>query len=524
MKAFPIRFLPLLSLVMSLAFVTGTAVAAQSATDARWYQIRAEQRKQMEAVRKGMRAEREARAKKTTDGIIALIDEAAKARCATQDADLHLLAEGMKRLDADSAADLATRIKALPPAPATSDPKVESAWRHTFKLKREELLKPTKDLMLKAQRLGVPDVVHGCIRQYLGFWPDCDSLLTGMGRTRVRDDWYGPRSALLAKAGATWDMKLGWISDKDQARYQKGDYYDLQTRAWTTLDEANKLHADPAKPWKLQTEHLELQGTAPLQLLVAAANRLELFHDQIFAAYANFFVGGRNGASNNDLRTILGIGNFPRLSMTIFKDEKQYHAGVPEAPGWSAGLFNPGKGSSYFFAHGDRIHFGVMYHEFTHQVLHMYTSRNAAPVWLVEGIAVYTETPAWEHGDMLLGRLASSGRMLNWSREFAAGKALPLSNLMRLDHESWSKSKNPDPNYKAAGALTYFCMEADDRRYRADFVDFLRDSYRGAAEAHPLWDYLGMSREELTTAFEAWAKEQATVKPVPPGDPLGDKD
>lgn len=343
------RWIASLAWLVLLTLVPAAIHAAQSVPDARWNQARAEQRKIMDGINKGAAAKWATITKQTTDGIIKLIDTAAQARHPAQDADLRLLVEGMRRLDAEAAQELAARIQKLPSAPATADAKAESTWRSTFRSQREEALKPIKTLLQDAQRLGVPDVVHRCVRLYLGFWPDCESLLTGMGRTKVQDEWYGPRSAVLAKAGATWDLRLGWISGKDKARYDKGDYYDLTTRKWTTLDEANKLHADPSKPWKIQTEHLELQGTAPLSLLVAAANRLELCHDQIFAAYANFFVGGKGGGSRNDLKTILGIGNFPRLVMTIYKDRNQYFAGLPEAPPWTAGLFNPSRGASFFY-------------------------------------------------------------------------------------------------------------------------------------------------------------------------------
>ena len=53
--------------------------ASNSGPDPRWLQARAEQRKTMEAVRKGAQAKWAGIAKQTADGIGALIDEAAKA-------------------------------------------------------------------------------------------------------------------------------------------------------------------------------------------------------------------------------------------------------------------------------------------------------------------------------------------------------------------------------------------------------------------------------------------------------------
>ena len=39
-------------------------------------------------------------------------------------------------------------------------------------------------------------------------------------------------------------------------------------------------------PWVFRTEHLEMRGTAPLPVLVKAAEKLEKLYAQIFAVYA----------------------------------------------------------------------------------------------------------------------------------------------------------------------------------------------------------------------------------------------
>lgn len=518
MRAFPLLYF--------VAFLWFSAVFspchAATAHDARWFQARAELRKNMEAFRKGEKADQIVRAKKAADTLAKLIAAAGKARCAGQDNDLRQLVDGMKRLDPDLAENLQASLAALPAEPVESDRKTLSNWKSLFQDRRNVLLAPTRKLTEDACQACVPDVVHRTVRQYLGFWPDCDLLLTNMGKTKVRGVWYGPRSAELAKAGAVWDLKLGWISanEKDRPRYNNGEFFDLQTKKWTTLDEANRLHSELTNPWIIQTEHLELRGTAPLTVLVQVATQLELFYDQIFAAYASFFVGGKQKTNAGDLKLILGMGTYPRLVVMVFKDKAQYHAALPEAPSWSAGLFNPNKGSSYFFAVGPLISYDVMFHEFTHQTLHQYTGGNSAPVWLVEGIAVYTQSPAWIDGDLVLGRLSSNLRLLGWTREHAAGKVMSPTALMGLTTTAAWGAGEVDQHYSAAGALTSFCMEAEERRYRADFVDFLRDSYRGSTNNHTIWEYLGFTHDAFLATFETWAKAQHQIKYVPPGNPF----
>jgi hypothetical protein len=52
-------------------------------------------------------------------------------------------------------------------------------------------------------------------------------------------------------------------------------------------------------------------------------------------------------------------------------------------------------------------------------------------------------------------------------------------------------------------------MEANDRRYRSDYVEFVRDEYLGQSGGHEIWDYLGMTRDEFTSNYKAWEKDMA---------------
>jgi hypothetical protein len=78
-----------------------------------------------------------------------------------------------------------------------------------------------------------------------------------------------------------------------------------------------------------------------------------------------------------------------------------------------------------------------------------------------------------------------------------------------MTRKQWSGAKDPGPQYAAAGALAWYLMEGEGRRYRADFIDFLRDSYHGSA-AMPLAAYLGLSDAELASGYAAWQDATAT--------------
>ncbi len=496
------RALSWLSVALLLAwFAAPPAVAADkaAAADKKWFEARAANRSGREGLYKGAAADRIDRAKKAAVVAQDLAKKAADLRVPGQDQTFSRIVEFIDRLDPAQAEPVKAAFAALPAEPATAEPKAVKAWETFFKSKRTALTKPTEVLGEKALGVSVTDIAYDCLQQVLTYDPDHASLRKALNQTKVDGRYYGPKDMELVKAGLRWDVKLGWIIAKDVARYEKGDYFDIQSKKWTTLDEANTLRAELAQQWVVQTEHLELRGTAKLQDLVDAANKLEAFYAQIFASYSLFFSKGQS-----DIKLIFGLLDHPRLVVNIAKDPVAYKASLPSGvpAGFSAGMWIPAVGASFFYAGPME----VMFHEFTHQILDIFSSGGRAPVWVIEGIAVYTQAPTYVDGELSLGQLAKNGMIRSHFRRLTAGNAMDLDTLMNLDHQKWIAAADPGPQYSAAGALAQFCMEANNRKYRADYVEFVRDGYLGLTEGHTLWDYLGMTREDFIYAYKAWEK------------------
>ncbi|MCK6489083.1 MAG: hypothetical protein L6R48_12255, partial [Planctomycetes bacterium] len=78
-----------------------------------------------------------------------------------------------------------------------------------------------------------------------------------------------------------------------------------------------------------------------------------------------------------DMKVIFGTSGHPRLVVNVARDEGWYQRILPKgvSAGWSAGMFVSSTGASYFYAGS----YEVMYHEFTHQILHMFTGGDASP-------------------------------------------------------------------------------------------------------------------------------------------------
>ncbi|HEX3132439.1 MAG TPA: hypothetical protein VHX44_02520, partial [Planctomycetota bacterium] len=483
-------------------FAAPQAVAAEkgsAAADKKWFDARAANRKGREGMYQGAAADRIDRAKKAAVVAMELAKKAAELRVPNQDQTFVHVVEFIDRLDPAQADPVKAAFAALPAEPATADAKAVKAWETFFKAKRPALTKPTEVLGQKALDVSVTDIAYDCLQQVLTYDPDHVSLRKALNQTKVDGRYYGPKDMELVKAGLRWDTKLGWLVIKDLARYEKGDYFDLQSKSWTTLDAANTAHSELTKQWVVQTEHLELRGTAKLQELVDAGNKLEAFYSQIFASYSLFFSKGQG-----DVKLIFGLLDHPRLVINIAKDPAAYKLSLPSGvpAGFSAGMWVPAVGASFFYAGPME----VMYHEFTHQVLDVFSSGSGAPVWVVEGIAVYTQAPTYTDGDLRLGELAKNGMIRTHFRRLTAGNAMDLDTLMALDYQRWVGATDPGQEYSAAGALAQFCIKADKRRYRADYVEFVRDCYLGQSQGHTLWDYLGMTRDDFVYAYKNWEK------------------
>ncbi len=394
--------------------------------------------------------------------------------------DLKQLLVGLKMLDAEAAGKLAAQVNALPEVETESPVSQMSRWRADLRTAQRKLTKRPLDLLNKTINLGATDISYAFYQEVLAYDPDASAIRRGLKQTKIFDQWRTPYETKRLRGGQRWDSKHGWIIAKHADRYAKGEVYDYQSKKWMTLEAANKLHSDLKNPWIFQTEHLQMQGTASLQTLVTASEKLEALYSQIFAVYAKFFMVGN---PKQDFMAVFAQLDHKPLVVNIYKDKADYRKALPKAPEWSAGMYTGGQ--SHFF--GNRVG-TVMYHEFCHHVLGFFSSGGRAPAWLSEGIAVYTEHVRYDD----LGRLQIGGQRRRGGKE-------PLETVMGLKtFQQWVAA----PKYSAAGKLVWFCMETGERKYRDDFIDFLRDSYRGRTGGKQLWDYLGLSKADFSAEYK----------------------
>lgn len=504
---------PVFVLVMVLMFI------CPQRADASWPDERARQRQQRVELREMAQQDRQARAESAVQTIDALLSEVEAGELKADPQDLWPLIAGLARLSPEHLGDLPDRVRKIPAGPLT--PTETEAWSSRLGQALAVLTDRPWELLQKAAAVGEVRLATDFMWEVLYFDPDFAPIREALGQVKVDPDkldaalpqepavrrsadaplpeiagydpdryWLSPFNAARLREGLIWTEAYGWAMAAHPDRYRQGYVYDLQRKRWTRLDEANAYHSRAERDWMVRTQHVEVRGTADLHVLAEAATRLEALYKQIFGEFAGFFADSRQVDA---LRLAVGLAEHDPLVVWVFRNHAEYveRTGAPQ---WSAGVFVPSMGQSFFYGRAGT----TMYHEFTHHVLHVLNGGNDSPAWLTEGIAVYTQSVGFESGRV---RFPGAGY----------DEAMPLDDLLAIrNNKTWHRvvetadrrdGANP---YPAAGSVVTFCMNSDDERYRADFIDYLRDSYRNLARNRAVWDYLGLSEAEFIQRYRAW--------------------
>lgn len=414
------------------------------------------------------------------------------------------LKDAVRRLlgsESASSSDLSAAVDALEHSP---DTKVDAS---RFESRLQQVLKALADRLLaavdKCLAAREPGLGFDLFQYLLRVDPENARARRALGQVKVQDRWLRPYEAEQFREGWVWDDRWGWILARDRARYEKGEYFDPETKRWDGLASWNRLHAEPSNPWKLRSEHFELVSTADLELSVKVLKRLEEFFLQAFGEYDVFFAkpGSTRGA---DL--IFGVApTSKRLTVHFYRDAAQFKKFASPPTEWAAGYYSGSTGASYFHADGDRYSTTVLQHELTHQILGEF-SQGGAPSWLAEGAAVYLEDAFFQDGILTLGGFEKHRRIVEYARQLRANR--PEHSFRRMlefvSGRDWNQG-DISQNYRGAGAVVYFLMTFDGGRYRGDFIDFLRDSYHRAGR--PIEDYFGLSVESLDFLMDRFYRD-----------------
>jgi hypothetical protein len=363
-----------------------------------------------------------------------------------------------------------------------------------------------------------------CLRAVLERRPDHPEARRLLGYVPYEGGWATPYAAQLLRKGNVLHATYGWVPASWVPHLEQGDLPaptepgQRQVR-WLPAREADRLHGDWAKAWKIPTEHFLIQTNVPLSEAITFSRQLEELHELFFSLLADVFGEALPLARRFRDPKMTGEPRANPHTVYYFATRQEYIDYLTPRQGpdieQSLGIYIPPKGGkekrapAYFFRDegGQLPVTATLYHEVSHQLLfesglgdpNAY-QRNDGNYWVFEGLGTYFETLRTESdGSLEVGGLV--GRRIEEAKTSLVRKNeyIPLAQFVRFDQDGLHQG-NAYVKYQEAHALGLFFMQAQGGRYREAFLDYVRDAARGRlkrATGRSLEDRVGVPCKRL---------------------------
>lgn len=398
-------------------------------------------------------------------------------------------------------------------------------------------------------KVGSFALADACLREVLKRQPDHAEARRLLGFVPYQGGWATPDAAAQLKAGKVLHPRFGWVPEDWVAHLDRGElpgthFNGKQPSQWLPAEEADALRADFfQRPWQITTAHFKIYTNVPFSEAITFGRRLEDIHDLFFSLMADVIGRERLPLARrfaNPKREPRTSDPRDRHEVWYFADKAEYVGFLkPLLPGADVseelGRYLPAlraggrkvPSRSYFYRDmGGQIEStATLAHEVSHQLLFESAGRsdferNTGNFWVWEGLGTYFETVEPQpDGTLLVGGLI--GPRIEVARQLILDGKLyvPIDTLTSLSKAAFDDSTPvfTDPrdivgpqgigkvflHYDESMALTIFLMHFDRGRYRAGFLDYVRDAYKGRVNtgSRSLSSYLGASAETLDREF-----------------------
>ena len=349
--------------------------------------------------------------------------------------------------------------------------------------------------------------------------------------------WARPFAVRQLKEGNVNHPIFGWVPAHWVAHLDRGELPAYSVRGqkqvrWLPAEEANRLRSNWNNPWQVATEHFEIQSDAPLNETIEFARRLEAFYDVFFTLFADLVGENLPLARRFRSASLAGEASYRPHQIDYFANKDEYVAHLAPLAGAdiseSLGYYNPprsGKGNraiAYFFRDvgGQLPVTATLYHEVSHQLLFETAGpnsymKNVGNYWVFEGLGTYFETVTpLPDGSLEVGGLVGD-RLAVAQRSLADGQFLPLEQFVMLDQNTFNRRDRVHANYQQAEALAVFLMQWNDGTYRDDFLDYVKDAYRGRIKrttGRTLEDRLGQPMRVVESQFRSFLAKAGPIR------------
>jgi len=436
--------------------------------------------------------------------------------------------------------DALTRFMPLPeivPAQTSGPSGGSEPWKSDLETIRKQAATEFLGLAKQAATASPPHwgLASLCVRDAIEHDPDQGEARRLLGFEPHEGGWARPFAIRQLKAGNVLHPLYGWVHKSWVPKLEAGQLpapTNLRTSKkdmWLPAAAADRLRADGNPPWKISTEHFEIQSNVPLSKSIAFGRRLEAFHELFYTVMADV-IGNRlpiaNRIKNPSLRTEPAYR--PHL-IYYFATKDQYldhlkNVAPPDVD-QSLGYYDPpasgqkNRKPAYFFLdEGGQIDtLATLYHRGWQQLLFESPVGNAyrkneGNYWVFEGLGTFFETVMIHpDGSMEVGGFVGP-RIEAAVAQFARKQSeIPTGLFVGLRKEIFNLEGQIHTNYQQAMALTLFLMRWHDGTYRDAFLEYVRDALKGnlrPGQAPPLRDRLGVTYETIDAEFHEFLKSR----------------
>ena len=376
-----------------------------------------------------------------------------------------------------------------------------------------------------------------CLREVLERQPDHPEARRLLGYVPYQGGWVRPFAVRQLKEGNVNHPIFGWVPSDWVEHLDRGELPNYSARGqkqvrWVPAEEANRLRSDWKNPWQVATEHFEIQSNVPLSETIEFARRLESFYDMFFTLSADLVGDNLPLARRFRSPTLTGETSYRPHQIHYYATREEYLEHLTplttDEIDNSLGYYCPprsGKANravAYFFRDvgGQLPVTATLYHEVSHQLLFETAgpnafTKNVGNFWVFEGLGTYFETVTPQpDGSIEVGGLVGE-RLTAAQQALANGRFLPLQQFLMLDQNSFSRRERILVNYQQAEALTVFLMQWNEATYRDDFLDYVKDAYRGRIKrstGRSLEDRLGQPAKVVDAQFRDFLAKAGPIR------------
>jgi hypothetical protein len=443
-------------------------------------------------------------------------------------------------LDPPPASDGSERFVPIPevvPKAATVEPAETKAIRLAAAKGFFEVAQ--KALKAKPARLALADE---CLRAVVARDPGHVEAYRLLGYVPHEGGWATPFALKQLKEGLVLHPTFGWVRKDWVPHLDRGELpapsVAGQPTRWLPVAEADALRHNFQDGWKITTEHFFIQANVPLADAITFGRHLESLHD-LFTSIMADVIGPEQLPLAQLARDPKLVPTPPKKRHRVYYyAEKSEYVEVltpvqgpvvkdslgtylaPKQMKWLDGV-----GTSFFYHDpgGQLAATETLDHEVSHQLL--FESAGSDKVepersqfWVFEGLGTYFETVrAQPDGTLRYGGIVGE-RIKEAQKRLMKGEFLTIGRLTSFNRHQFLGGDGGDIylHYVESEALTVYLMHAHGGRYREEFLEYVRDVYKGKPRKG-LDTRLGVELGPLNKDFQAYMKPRRELTREPGG-------